>query len=285
MRIFTDLVCCEYESPGHPERPFRVRATDAHLRQRHADWDWPAFEKADLGSLLLAHSEEHLSRLEVPRHFDPDTDYHDGIFELARLSCGAGLRAMESALEGEKAFSLMRPPGHHAEREQAMGFCYLSNIAICALVARERGVERVAVWDFDAHHGNGSEAILSGEEGILYVSIHQHPCYPGTGGHSEGNCLNYPVLPLGSPEEHMGILQESWNELLAFQPQLILVSAGFDAYEGDPVTQMTLRKQDFAELGSWLGNTDIPTAALLEGGYSDDLPQLVEAFLAAWERA
>jgi len=285
MKILTDSRCCSYESPGHPERSFRVEATARLLKETHPDWDRPSFDFADQEALRLAHSEAHLARLEEPRRFDEDTDYHEGIFDIARLACGAGLKAMELALEGEKAFSLMRPPGHHAERERVMGFCYLSNMAICALAARARGVERVAVWDFDVHHGNGTQQILQGEEGVHFASVHQHPCFPGTGTESVGNCLNYPVNPGAAPEDHMQVLRRSWNELLAFHPHLILVSAGFDAYEGDPIAQMTIREEDFAEIGGWLGRSDTPTAALLEGGYSEDLPRLVESFLAAWEKA
>jgi len=160
MIIYSDPACLGYETPGHPERPFRVRASVELLERECPAFEWGEFEAATEEALLAAHSRAHLERLQEPRHFDADTAYHDGIYDLARLSAGAALVAMDSALKGAKAFSLMRPPGHHAEREQAMGFCYLNNVAIQALEARRRGVERLAVWDFDAHHGNGTEAIL-----------------------------------------------------------------------------------------------------------------------------
>ena len=179
----------------------------------------------------------------------------------------------------------MRPPGHHAEQAQAMGFCYLNHIAIAALEALETGIEKVAVWDFDAHHGNGTEAILEGVEGAFYVSVHQHPCYPGTGTISRGNALNFPVSPGTPPEVHMEVLARSWKAILDFEPELVLVSAGFDAYELDPLTDMRLRSSDFEALGSWLAEAKIPVAATLEGGYSDDLPLLVEAFLKGWSRS
>ncbi len=283
MLLLTNERCLEYAAPGHPERPERVRATVAALRRQFPDWRWSAeFAPAAAETLLLAHSERHLARLREPRDFDADTAFHPDIDGLARLATGAALAALDAALAGEPAWALMRPPGHHAERERAMGFCYLNHVAVAALEARRRGVARVAVWDFDAHHGNGTEAILSGVTGTLYVSVHQHPAYPGTGVRSEGNCRNFPVAPGTPPEAHMERLRESWRELLDFSPQLVLVSAGFDAYELDPITQMTLRMKDFHTLGTWLRETGAPVAAVLEGGYSDDLPLLVEAFGRGW---
>lgn len=231
---------------------------------------------------MRAHSAAHLERLLVPERFDEDTAYHEGIDGIARLACGASMAAMEAAFAGEKSFALMRPPGHHAERERVMGFCYLNHVAVCALAALANGISRVAVWDIDAHHGNGTEAILHGVPCALYVSAHQVPCYPGTGTVSRGNCQNFPVAPECDPEVHMSILEESWKVVLGFEPELVLVSAGFDAYEHDPITQMSLRINDFRTLGQWMAATKTPTAALLEGGYSEDLPELVDAFLVGW---
>lgn len=284
MVLFSDERCLGYHTLGHPEQPARVERSRQLLEKRHKEWEWRAFEAAPESVLRRAHSLGHLERLHAPVDFDADTAYHEGIYELARLSAGAALAAMATALAGEKAFSLMRPPGHHAEWDRAMGFCYLNNVAICALRALDQGTKRVAIWDFDAHHGNGTEAILRGVEGALYVSIHQHPCFPGTGVVSTENCRNYPVPPMTPPSEHMDRLRESWDELMAFQPELVLVSAGFDAYELDPITQMTLRMKDFETLGSWLGESPVPVAAALEGGYSDELPELLDGFLSAWAK-
>jgi acetoin utilization deacetylase AcuC-like enzyme len=163
-----------------------------------------------------------------------------------------------------------------------MGFCYLNSIAIAALKAVKDGVNRVAVWDFDAHHGNGTEEIFYERPGLLYVSVHQYPGYPGTGAFSEENCLNFSVPPATPAEGHMAILEKSWAAVVDFQPELLLVSAGFDAYEADPITTMCLRTSDFGTLGQWLNSAGIPTAAILEGGYSDDLPLLVGSFLRGW---
>lgn len=285
MNLYSDPRCLSYHSPGHPERPSRVEASVAWLKTNRSKRTWGTFEPAPMKALLRAHPQSHLDRLQEARAFDADTAYHPDIFEIARLGTGSTLAAMNTALEGEPALSLMRPPGHHAEQTRAMGFCYLNHIAIAVMEALSNGIEKVAVWDFDAHHGNGTEAILDGVDGTRYVSVHQHPCYPGTGTVSRGNAVNFPVPPATPPEEHMTVLARSWESILEFNPELVLVSAGFDAYELDPLTDMRLRASDFEALGRWLGESDFPVAATLEGGYSDDLPLLVEAFLKGWTRS
>jgi acetoin utilization deacetylase AcuC-like enzyme len=176
----------------------------------------------------------------------------------------------------------MRPPGHHATRNRAMGFCYFSHSAIAALEALENGAERVAIWDFDAHHGNGTEDIVAHHPKIAFASIHQFPGYPGTGTRSFANVHNYPVAPLTSRTMHVAEVRRALDALLAFNPSLLLVSAGFDAYAGDPITEMTLEPEDFATFGRWLAEANVPSGAILEGGYSDDLPELIGVFLDAW---
>jgi len=286
MTIFYDPRCAEYGSDQHPEQPARVLNTVPYLRQAHPEWTWrvPAVAVPD-ATLLLAHTAAHLRRLAEPRDFDGDTAYFPEIAGHARRAVGSALEATQHALAGGgPAFSLMRPPGHHATAGNAMGFCYLNQIAVAALAAqRDLGAARVAVWDFDAHHGNGTEAILHGREGFLYCSVHQFPCYPGTGSRDTGNCRNWPVPPRAPRASHREALRASWDAIVAFRPSLVLVSAGFDAYAGDPITEMTLEAGDFAELGSWLREASLPAAAVLEGGYSPDLPKLIDAFLTAWD--
>ena len=283
MLIVHDPRCAEFGSAHRPERPTRVTATSALLLARHPEWRWAAPGEVSDDVLLLAHTRAHLDRLGQPLDFDEDTPYFDGIVDHARRSVAAAMIAMQAALRGgEKSLSLMRPPGHHATAGQAMGFCYLNQAAVAAFAARALGAERVAVWDFDAHHGNGTEAILDGRPGFLFCSVHQFPGYPGTGTRNTDNCRNWVVGPHGPRERHLHALQDSWRQIVAFNPDLVVLSAGFDGYVHDPVASLSLEIEDFATIGSWVRDSAIPATGLLEGGYSDDLPLLVDAFLGAW---
>ena len=285
MMIFHDPGCVEYSREGDPERPARITRTVPLLQERHPEWRWMQPVVATDEQLLRAHTPEHIRKVASPKSdFDSDTPAHHHIDRYARAAAGAALAAAARALSGEKTFGLMRPPGHHATRDRAMGFCYFSNIAIAALDALEHGATRVAIWDFDAHHGNGTEDIAAGNERIFFASIHQYPGYPGTGVKSHGNIENYPVTPYSSRGIHMHAIEEALHGLLGAKPDLLLISAGFDAYVGDPITQMSLEREDFATMGRWLADLKIPAAAILEGGYSDDLPELIDVFLSGWDR-
>ncbi len=297
MLILHDPRCAEYGSAMRPEQPARVLRSAAHLRAAHPDWTWrvPATDSVSDAFLLLAHAPAHLKRLQQARDFDADTPYFPGISDHARRGVAAAIEAARHALATggkEPVFSLMRPPGHHATSTQAMGFCYLNQIAIAALAAQRNftpsaaPTRKVAVWDFDAHHGNGTEAILQGQTNVLFASVHQYPGYPGTGTQDHGpHIRNWPVAPHTPRVDHMAALRASLDAVVSFAPDLILVSAGFDAYARDPITSMTLEAEDFATLGRWLREAGRPAAALLEGGYHADLPLLIDAFLGAWNKS
>jgi acetoin utilization deacetylase AcuC-like enzyme len=286
MQIFHDPRCLDYGRTGHPERPERILAAVPLLTKRHPNWSWITPEAPTREQLLTAHSAEHIERVAHGRiDFDSDCPVYPQIFDHAARAAGAAIGAARAAANGQRAFSLMRPPGHHAMRDRAMGFCYFGSIALATFDALARGVERVAIWDFDAHHGNGTEALVANKKQVLFASIHQYPGWPGTGTTSFDNIYNYPVAPFSPRRQHVEAAEDALRTLLEFKPQLLLISAGFDAFVDDPITQMTLELEDFATFGKWLSEVDVPTAAVLEGGYSDKLPELIDAFVAAWNGA
>jgi acetoin utilization deacetylase AcuC-like enzyme len=286
VKIITDERCTAYARAGHPENPRRVAATVAQLREQTELpllWVTPIAPVSD-EIILRAHSPEVLARLEVPEDFDVDTPFFENISSHAHTSVAAALDALAAARNGENVFSLMRPPGHHATRTKSMGFCYLNNIAIAALEAHAAGAKRVAVFDFDVHHGNGTEDILLNRRGLEFFSVHQHPAYPETGAENRGhNCFNYPVAP-GAPRlTYRAKLAHALGDLRSYRPELIAVSAGFDAYVRDPLAEGTLLAEDFHWLGESLRTLGVPFFSLLEGGYSKDLPELILAYLKGVE--
>jgi len=281
VHLITDERCLGYSQPGHPERPQRVAGTLALLReQREIEIIWEEPLAVTDEAIARAHEQAHLQRIANPDGpLDGDTPDYPEIDAHARRSIGGGLRALELAREGKPNFSLLRPPGHHATRDQAMGFCYFNSIAITALAARAAGVEKVAVFDFDVHHGNGTEDILRTVEGTAFFSIHQHPAYPGTGQKSFDNCHNYTVPPDTPNDGWRKTASTALADLKKFNPDLLCVSAGFDAYKRDPLCQQQLEVEDFTWIARQLRQLNKPQANLLEGGYSSDLPKLILAYL------
>ena len=280
--VITDQRCLVYHSPGHPERPARIENTVKALRTQEAlaiQWKQPNLPPENL--LRLGHSATHLESLKSPKtDFDGDTPAYPQINESARRAVGGALDALQLSLNGQSAFSLLRPPGHHATRNRAMGFCYLNSIGISALHAAANLGQRVAVFDFDVHHGNGTESLLLNQQNTAFFSVHQHPCYPGTGLTNTGdNCFNFPLPPRTPRKEYRDILRRALTKLTQWKPDIIAVSAGFDAYARDPIAQETLEAEDFRWLGRQIARQNLPFYSILEGGYSDDLPQLILAYL------
>jgi acetoin utilization deacetylase AcuC-like enzyme len=294
MLIIHSSRCLEYAGTGHPETPERVAAAVTALKNRHNTWLEP--EPCSERDILRVHSAALLNAVKTGQFFDADTPYFPNIYELARLAAGAAILAAEKAIAGQTAFSLMRPPGHHAERGRIMGFCYLNNIAIA--VARTLSdstvsIRKVAILDFDCHHGNGTEDVFYGAERVLFASLHQSPCYPGTGLVSRKNCLNYPLRPGTGPREFLAAFDEVLEKLCHHRPDMLAVSAGFDSYKGDPITAMELEIDTFHEIGARIvsfcqtmkgGTGTLPCFMVLEGGYSRDFARCVESFVNAWSR-
>jgi acetoin utilization deacetylase AcuC-like enzyme len=282
MKVIHDERCTGYSRLGHPERPSRILKTVERLKgQTELPITWAAPMAVEDEQILRAHSKEHLAKVKkAVDDFDVDTPAYPNIFDHAQRSVGAALLALKSARNGEVVFSLMRPPGHHAMRERAMGFCFLNSIAITVLEALAMGVANIAVYDFDVHHGNGTEAILVDHPHAAFFSIHQHPCYPGTGTRNVGrNCFNYPVAPQTPREEYRKVLGKALDDLKKFKPDVVAISAGFDAYAKDPLAQETLEAEDYHWLGESIRKLGVPSFSLLEGGYSTALPELILAYL------
>jgi acetoin utilization deacetylase AcuC-like enzyme len=264
----------------HPERRERLDALFEHF----GAWLEPA--PATSQDVKHCHSTELIDLVrsaEAPRWLDADTLVTETSYEAALLAAGA---SMEAARIG--GFALVRPPGHHAERNRAMGFCLFNNVAIAARYAQaELGAGRVAIVDWDVHHGNGTEAIFDGDPTVLYVSLHQWPFYPGTGGpDDEGETVVNVPLPAGSTDEdYLAAFEEDVEPAVRrFDPKVVLVSAGFDAHEEDPIAQMLVTAAGFRELAQRSAELAPRVAAVLEGGYNlETLPRLVEAALEGFE--
>jgi len=254
----------------HPERQERLLGLGGEHVER----------RATEAQLARVHTADHLTFLrsiEAPLLFDSDTVATETSWEAAVLAAGVALEAVDRG-----GFALVRPPGHHALADQAMGFCMLNSVAVAARYAQaELGLERIAIVDYDVHHGNGTEAIFRDDDSVLFVSLHQWPFYPGTGGPgtSDSTTLNLP-LPAGSgDDEYRAAFTEHIEPRVRdFAPDLILVSAGFDAHAEDPLGQMEVSEAGFTELSQRCAALAPRIAAVLEGGYNlRALPALVAA--------
>jgi acetoin utilization deacetylase AcuC-like enzyme len=285
--LFTHPTCFEHD-PGahHPESPARLRAVIEAL-------SGPAFSRlqrreapeASIDDLSRVHPRRQVERIlrAVPKSghvgIDADTILSPGSGTAALHSAGAVVAAVDAVVgrEADNVFCAVRPPGHHAEPERAMGFCLFNNVAIGALRACEgHRLARVAVIDFDVHHGNGTQAAFETDERLFYASTHQYPLYPGTGAASEtglGNIVNVPLRPMsGSTQFRAGVSQRILPALEAFRPQLILISAGFDAHKSDPLAQLLLDESDYVWITERLlevadRHADGRLISALEGGY------------------
>jgi acetoin utilization deacetylase AcuC-like enzyme len=289
VALYDDPLFREHDSGrGHPERPERLEALRGGAREAGLERRLMllAPRPATREELLRVHGDAHLRRLEGTRgrtvRFDPDTQAGPRSYAAALLAAGAVVDAVERVLGGglDRAFCAVRPPGHHAEPERAMGFCLVNHVAVGAAHALARGVSRVAILDWDVHHGNGTQAIFWREARVLYVSSHQYPFYPGSGGLEEvgeGEGLGFTVnlpLPGGLGDADYARV---WREVAlpvcrAFDPELVLVSVGFDPHRDDSLAGMAVTEAGFAELTALCLEAASGAAAgraifVLEGGY------------------
>lgn len=285
VALFTHPACLEHDTGAwHPECPDRLRRVLQVLE--HPDFVPLLREQAPLATaeqLLAVHDAAHVDAIMAVRpaeggwhQIDGDTLMSPGSLEAALRAAGGAVAAVDAVMEGwaTSAFAAVRPPGHHAEADAAMGFCLFNNAAVAARHAQQRwGLQRVAVVDFDVHHGNGTQAMFWNRPGLFYASSHQSPCFPGTGRKEERgeaeNILNLP-LPPGAGSEAFRAAWEGQGlpALRAFAPQLLIVSAGFDAHRADPLAQLRLDEADFA----WITRMLLDVAggrlvSVLEGGY------------------
>ncbi|MHC2002457.1 histone deacetylase family protein [Methylobacterium sp. CM6241] len=286
--LFHHAAAFEHRTPhGHPERPERMKAVQEALGT--ADFsglDRRAPEAAALESVFLAHPEEWVRAIlrSVPSeglaHLDSDTVLSPGTMDCVLRGVGAAVQGVDLVMTGaaRNAFSAMRPPGHHAERTKAMGFCVFNNAAIAALHARKvHGAERVAIVDWDVHHGNGTQDIVWSDPSVLFCSTHQMPLYPGSGAVSEegehGTIVNAPLKPFADGDAFKEAMRSRiLTRLEAFKPDLIVISAGFDAHWRDPLANLMLEAEDFAWATSQVREIadrtcDGRIVSLLEGGY------------------
>ena len=291
-----------HDTGGHPENARRLSAIEEALSER----DWLGMELAEAPAaereqLLRVHDASHLEAIESISErgggmLDLDTVASAGSWEAALHSAGGAVWATRRLLAegGGFAFCGLRPPGHHAERDQAMGFCLFNNVAVAAAEATEgQGLERVLILDWDVHHGNGTEAIFYRSSSVLYASIHQSPLYPGTGapgdvGHGEGEgfTINLPVPPGSGGEEFLALIQHVVSPIAReWSPQLICVSAGYDAHAEDPLAECLLDDRAYAEMAATVGKLaaelDAPVLICLEGGYA--LSALARSVVATLE--
>jgi acetoin utilization deacetylase AcuC-like enzyme len=285
--LLTHADCIEHAPPeGHPERPDRLRAIMAMLEAE--PFEDLIREEAELGSLehvAKAHPQDYISLIEGSRPdeglepLDPDTWMGPKSWDAALRCVGAATRAVDAVMERDvdNAFCAIRPPGHHAESNRAMGFCLFNSVAVAAHHARDEYLaERVAVVDFDVHHGNGTQDIFWNDEDLFYASTHQMPLYPGSGSRSEtgvGNIFNAPLTPNDEGEQFREALDTVVLPALdTFAPDLLIISAGFDAHRLDPLANINLVEEDFAwatlklmELAD--NHCDGRVVSMLEGGY------------------
>ena len=280
MRVFTARACLTHApGAGHPDQPSRLAAVHAAL-QSHRGVELIEAPGAPIEPLLRCHKRSYLDRVAAMSavgggELGPDTTINAYGWTATLAATGAALAALDHALAGAgHAFAAIRPPGHHALPDRAMGFCIVNHVAVLAEAARHRGFERILIVDWDVHHGNGTQAMVERESRTHFVSMHQWPWYPGSGSADErgvGNCFNLPMAAGLPPQAYVESLWRGIDRATTgWQPDVILVSAGYDGMQGDPLGGFTLEPEHYA---AWIDRlrerfAATPIVALMEGGYA-----------------
>ena len=291
--VTTDTYLNHNTGQGHPENADRVSVVIDNLKKKNKNFIWKKPKKFDSKYLKITHNSNYVNAVEksFPKKglyfLDGDTIISPGSKDASADAVGSIITAIDGVQNKEfkNAFCAVRPPGHHAEKDKAMGFCIYNNVAVGAHYLIEKyKIKKIAIIDFDVHHGNGTQDIFYNDERVLYISTHQYPYYPGSGANNEkgkhNNILNIP-LPAGTnSEEYLNAYEHVLKKLKQFKPEFVLFSAGFDAHKDDPLAQLQLKSEDFYDLtkrtleivkSSCKGNI----VSILEGGY--DLKALIES--------
>lgn len=267
MKILYSEEFLRYSEPGHPESPERIKAIKEFLHKKGID-EFISPEPCNEEDLLLVHTEELVKKVKENNFYDPDTPNIKNIYHYATLSCGAAINAAFLSINGEIAFSLARPPGHHAGRNTVGGFCYFNNMAVAVKKVLKEQRLKIAVLDIDGHHGNGTEEILKDEEGVIYLSLHQYPAFPGTGNISFNNCYNFPVFPGSTAKNYMEKFERAISIIRKFSPELLGISLGFDAHCSDPLLNLPLEDSHYYQMAKQISALTKNIFLLLEGGYN-----------------
>ncbi len=264
--VFTEKAL-DYGVIGHPESPERVKKAYQFLKDKY---ELITPEPAHEEDPKLAHTEELVEKVKTGNFFDPDCPVYENLFEQTLLAVGGAIKAQEIG-----GFSLMRPPGHHAGKNFIGGFCYYNNLAIAV---KKSGLKTLII-DIDGHHGNGTEDIFLGEDGVYFLSLHRSIGFPGTGKKSKDNIINYP-LAVSDDDEYIQNLKEGLGKVPDIGFEQIAVSAGFDAHEKDPLASLGISTEGYEEIGKIIADYNLHTFAVLEGGYiGEDLGRNIDSFL------
>ena len=267
MKILFSEEFLQYREPGYPESPERVKTIKEYLQKKGVNEFINVVSGGD-ENILQVHTEELIRSVKENSFYDTGTPNIPNIYHYAFLSCVSAVNASSFALGGEIAFSLSRPPGHHAGRNTLGGACYFNNMAVAVKEVLKEQRLKIAVLDIDGHHGNGTEEILKNEDGVIYLSLHQYPAFPGTGAFSFNNCYNFPVFPGSSIKNYMEKFEKAMEVIRKFSPDLLGVSLGFAAHRADPLLNLPLGDNHYYQMAKQISGIAKGIFILLEGGYN-----------------